>query len=296
MAQINIMAARHSAFYTPLIYTMAGGFLKEEGLEPNYSVADTPQDVIDGIAGGTVDCTQLAVSRSWGFMNKGEKPPIAHFAQINERDGFFIAGRAPDPDFSWAKLAGKSVIADHGGQPLAMFKYACKKVGLDFAGIDAIDAGNTDQMEAAFRGGAGDYVHLQGPAPQQLQKDGVGHVVASVGEAIGPVAFSTMASSWEWLETDMAKAFMRAYRKARQQVNDLPARRIAETEKSFFDSIDIDVLSETIAFYQKLGSWNPDPTITRAQYEVALDVFENAGLVTARHAYEDVVAPPPDEG
>ena len=49
-------------------------------------------------------------------------------------------------------------------------------------------------MVAAFRSGAGDYVHLQGPAPQQLEADGVGHVVASVGEAIGPVAFSSLCA------------------------------------------------------------------------------------------------------
>ena len=38
----------------------------------------------------------------------------------------------------------------------------------------------------AFRKGEGDYIHQQGPAPQQLEHDKVGHVVASVGEAIGP--------------------------------------------------------------------------------------------------------------
>ena len=45
-------------------------------------------------------------------------------------------------------------------------------------------------MEAGFRAGRADYAHFQGPAPQQLEKDGAGYVVASVGEAIGPVAFS----------------------------------------------------------------------------------------------------------
>ena len=40
MAQaINIQFTRFSAFYSPLIATIAGGFLQEEGLEPRHSVA-----------------------------------------------------------------------------------------------------------------------------------------------------------------------------------------------------------------------------------------------------------------
>ena len=33
--------------------------------------------------------------------------------------------------------------------------------------------------------------------------------------------------------------------------------------------------------------------ITRPAFEVTLDVFQHAGLITRRHRYEDVVAPPP---
>ena len=50
--------------------------------------------------------------------------------------------------------------------------------------IDAIDVPFGD-MDQAFRDGQGDYIHQQGPAPQQLERDGVGHVVASVGKAVG---------------------------------------------------------------------------------------------------------------
>jgi hypothetical protein len=35
--------------------------------------------------------------------------------------------------------------------------------------------------------------------------------------------------------------------------------------------------------------------ISRATYEVALDVFQHSRLVTQRHPYEQVVVPPPQE-
>ena len=42
------------------------------------------------------------------------------------------------------------------------------------ASIDFGVAGDPVSMEQAFRDGQGDYVHLQGPAAQLLEHDGVG--------------------------------------------------------------------------------------------------------------------------
>lgn len=293
MAQINIQFSRFSAFYSPLISTMSAGFLQEEGLEPEWSVAPPPGASIKALLDGTAHVVQSALSNGLISLEKGETPPAVHFAQINEMDGFFVTARAPDPDFTWDKLAGQKVVVDHGGQPLAMFKYACHKMGLDYDSIEVIDAGSVDAMDKAFRDGTGMYIHQQGPPPQQLEHDGVGHVVASVGEAIGPNAFSSLATTREWLETDMAKAFMRAYKKSRSYVNEAAAEDIAKAETKYFPDIDIEVLTATIKIYQGLGCWSHHSEITKAAYDVAQDVFLHCGAITKRYNYEDVCARPP---
>lgn len=291
--EISLQFTRFSAFYSPLIATIAGGFLKGEGLEPRHSIAPAGKSAIEGVVVGTVHVCQSAPSQGFGPLEKGQAPPAVHFAQINEMDGFFLTGRTPDPAFSWDKLKGRRVLVDHGGQPLAMFKYACHRRGLDFASIQAVNV-PSDQMDAAFRKGEGDYIHQQGPAPQQLEHDRVGHVVASVGQAIGPVAFSSLAATRQWLGTDMARSFMRAYRKARTWLLATPAAKVAEAEAAFFPEIDRAVLTSTIGYYQTLGCWTSHVDITRPAFEVALDVFQHSGLITRRHRYEDVIAPPPD--
>jgi NitT/TauT family transport system substrate-binding protein len=291
--EINIQFTRFSAFYSPLIATIAGGFLRDEGLTPHHSIAPLGKSAIEGVAAGTVHVCQSAPSQGFGPLEKGQTPPAVHFAQINEMDGFFLTGRAADPGFAWDKLEGKRVLVDHGGQPLAMFKYACHKRGLDFAAIQAVNV-PSDQMDAAFRRGEGDYIHQQGPAPQQLEHDRVGHVVASVGQAIGPLAFSSLAARRAWLQTDMARRFMRAYRKARAWLLATPAAEVAKAEAAFFPEIHPAVLTSTIGYYQKLGCWSPHVEITRPAFEVALDVFEYSKLITKRHRYEDIVAAPPE--
>ena len=291
--KIRIVVSRHSSFYSPLIAAVTAGFLVEEGLEPAYSVLPKGRTARDLIRKREVDVVQAAVSSNWTPMEKGERDLPAHFAQINQRDGFFLAGREPDPGFHWKKLEGKSLLADHGGQPLIMLKHALHCQGVDWSRITVIDAGSVEEIDAAFRRDRGDYVHQQGPSPQQLESEGIGYVVAAVGEAMPAVAFSSLMASHEFLESEMARAFTRAYRRARLWVTKAPAEEIAGREAALFPDIELDALSHSIARYQKLGCWEGDLRITRELYEQATHVFLDGAAISARHPYEEVVVPPP---
>jgi len=293
VAKINIQFTLFSAFYSPLISTFSGGFLQEEGLEPEWSVSPPGVSAIAAVESGEAHVVQSALSQAFGPLGKGETPGAVHFAQINEMDGFFITGRDADPDFTWDKLEGADVITFSGGQPLAMFKYACHKAGIDFDRINLIHPGGAADIDSAFRAGQGQYVQQQGPFPQQLEADGIGHVVAQSGPLIGPCGFSSLAAKREWLDTDMAKAFMRAYRKTRIYMNETPAAEIAKAEKPYFPEIDEDVLARCIDSYQKLGTWTPHVEITKPAFEVILDVFEHFGTLKERFSWEQVCADPP---
>jgi NitT/TauT family transport system substrate-binding protein len=293
MQDISIQFTRFSAFYSPLIATIACGLLEEEGLKPKHSVSAPGVSAIAGLVDGSVHVAQSAPSQAITALDQGKTPPALHFAQINEMDGFFLVGRKPEADFQWSNLKGRGVLVDHGGQPMVMFQYACHKHGLDFKAIKAIDAGSTDKMIAAFKNGEGEYIHLQGPAPQQLEHDRQGHIVAALGGAIGPCAFSSLAATPAWLASDMAKAFMRAYRRGRAWLIATPAAEVAKREAAFFPDVHPRVLEATIAAYQKLGNWSPHVEITRAAYEATLDIFQHAGKIKSRPRYEDAIAPPP---
>jgi NitT/TauT family transport system substrate-binding protein len=291
--RIRILVSRHASFYSPLVAAITAGFLENEGLEPSYGVLPKGRAARDMIRKLEVDVVQAAVSSSWGPLEKGERDLPVHFAQINERDGFFLAGREPDAAFQWKKLEGRTLLADHGAQPLAMLKYAAHCQGIDWQKIDVVDAGSVEDIDAAFRTGRGDYVHQQGPAPQQLEVDGLGHVLAAVGEAMPAVAFSSLMASREFLESPAAAAFTRAYRRARSWVMEAPADEIAGSEAALFPGISCDALSRSIGRYQKLGCWKGDLQITRERYEQSLKVFLHSGAVQAQHAYDTVVVSPP---
>lgn len=291
--KIRIMVSRHSAFYSPLIATIAGGFLAEEGLGATYATLPPGGRSHPLLQEGEVDVMQSAPGSNWGPMERGETDLPVHFALINRRDGFFLAGRRPEPDFTWKYLEGRTLLADHGKQPLLMLQYAAKEQGVNWANIDVVDAGSVDEIDAAFRGGRGDYVHQQGPAPQQLQADGIGQVVASVGAAMPEVAFSTLMATKEFLATDAARAFMRAYAKSREWVQRADPREIAEKEAQYFEGLKAEAVAAAIGAYQKLGCWTGDLEVTPNLYEQALNVFEYGDAITCRHPAEAVVVEPP---
>ncbi|MEC7490214.1 MAG: hypothetical protein VYA17_11575 [Pseudomonadota bacterium] len=293
MTKINIQFTLFSAFYSPLISTFSAGFLQEEGLIPNWTISPAGVSAIAALEDGSAHVVQSALSQGFGPLSRGEVPNAVHFAQINEMDGFFISGRDADPEFSWDRLEGADVVTFSGGQPLAMFKYACHKAGIDFDAVNLIHPGGAADIDKAYRNGVGQYVQQQGPFPQQLEADGIGHVVAQSGSLIGPCGFSSLASTHEWLKTDMAMAFMRAYRKTRIYMNETSATEIARAEKPYFPDIDEDVLAKCIASYQSLGTWTPHVEITDAAFEVILDVFEHFGTLTERFSWDQVCVAPP---
>jgi len=287
---LHIMVSRHSVFYSPLIAAIAGGFLDRHGLSAEYAVLGKGQRSSQLIRDGAVDIMQSAVSSNWGLMAKGESPLPVHFAQINRRDGFFLVAREPDSAFQWSKLAGQTVLADHGLQPLVMLKYAARSNGVDWTAVEAIDAGSPEEMARAFRQGKCAYVHLQSPDAHQLVAEGIGFVVASVGASMAPVAFSSLCCSRDFAETDAFRQFLDAYREARNWVRSAIPGEVARAEADFFPGYSPDALAAGIEDYQKVGCWEGDVEIPRDLYEQSLNVFQTEGAVATRHPYQDVCA------
>lgn len=293
MKTIKIQFTLFSAFYSPLIVTLCRNFLKQEGLDYEWSIAPPGVSAVESIENGTAHVIQTAPSHGFIALQNGKPSPVVHFAQVNEMDGFFITAREPDAAFSWHKLEDSEVVMFGGGQPNAMFRYACYKAGIDYDKIIPITPGGPQDIDRTFREGKGQYVQQQGPFPQQLEYQRLGSIVAQTGPLIGPCAFSSLAASREWLATEEARAFTRAYTNARRYLNEAPASEIAATELGFFPGVSELALEKCIASYQQLGCWSPHTEITSEAYEVTLDVFQHIGAISERYPYDLVCCAPP---
>jgi len=278
---IRITASRHTAFYSPLICTMAAGFLEKHGLEFTYGVLAPGETAAGMIRDGKTDVMQSAPSTNWAKMDKGETGFPLHFALINQRDGFFLFGR--ERSFNWKDLEGKTLLADHGSQPLAMLRYAIHYNGVDWTRIDVVNAGSPADMSAAFRAGKGDFVHLQAPVAELQDQTAV-----SVGAAMPPNAFSSLCASREFIAGETCRSFAKAFSEAKEWVRQTAAEEIAAREASYFPGVGESALASAIARYQSIGVWDGGIEIHRALYEQSLNVFESTGGIKQRHPYDAV--------
>jgi NitT/TauT family transport system substrate-binding protein len=277
---LRVTASRHSAFYSPLLSCVE--FLRRDGHEVVYGVLAPGQKSHVLLGHGEVDVMQSAVSSNWKLMDRGIEPLAVHFAQINRRDGFFLVGREPDAAFAFRKLEGRTLLADHGLQPLVMLKYAIGCNGADWNRIHVVDAGTPEEMAAAWAAGTGDYVQLQAPVV-------AGEIVVSVGASVPPVAFSSLCCDRRFQETAGYRVFLKAYGQAREWVRTASPDAVAAAEAAFFPKVPAAALTDAIRRYQALGCWDGGIGIPRDLYEQALNVFESEGQLGTRHGFEAVV-------
>lgn len=282
---LRITASRHTAFYSPLLSTMAAGFLEKHGLQYTYDTLKPGETAASMIQSGRTDIMQSAPSTNWAKMDKGETGFPLHFALINQRDGFFLFRRTPG--FVWKDLEGKTLLADHGSQPLAMLRYAIHYNGVDWQKIKVVNAGTPAKMTAAFLAGDADFVHLQTPVPELTN-----YASTSVGASMPPNAFSSLCASKEFIASDACKPFAKAFAEAKQWVRNTQAEEIAAKEASLFPDVDVAVLTSAIAQYKVLGTWDGGIEIPRDLYEQSLTVFESTGNIQRRHPYETTCCAP----
>ena len=88
------------------------------------------------------------------------------------------------------------------------------------------------------------------------------------------MCLSSLASTPEFLNSDIAPAFTRAFARAKAYLCEASAAEIAAAQKPLFPNIDEAVLADCIASYQEIGCWRGSIDITSQGYEAMLDIFD----------------------
>ena len=122
--------------------------------------------------------------------------------------------------------------------------YPCREL----PDVTGVESSGGDEMMSQWRSGSGQYFHEQGAFPQQLEHEGIGHIVGSVGEIVGPTAFSSLVCRWDWLESDDAKRVTSAYRASRAWVNTADPMEVARAEADFFPGIAVEATAAAVGF------------------------------------------------
>jgi NitT/TauT family transport system substrate-binding protein len=288
---LRVVVAFHSIFYAPLPVAIRGGHFAAEGLEVDPETPALAGGTVDALLSGVADVSLSGIMRSFELLDRGGAR-LVHFAAVNDRNGFFLLSREPRPRFAWSDVVGRTIISFGGAPtPWLCMQAVLRRHGVDPARVTFRRDLSTPDAIAAFRAGQADFIEHGPPVIDQLVADGTGHLVASMGEATGPVPFSSFMATPEMLtkQRDVLLRFVRGLYRAQRWMAASTAQEIAAVVAPVFGDIDPVIRVAAVERYLKQSTWAPDPVLTRRGYDTLQDILLAAGFIKKPHPFEALV-------
>ncbi|MTI67379.1 MAG: ABC transporter substrate-binding protein [Firmicutes bacterium] len=290
---VRLVEVTHSVFYAPQYVAITQGFFKEEGIEIELTNGKGADKSMTAVLSDQADIGFMGPEASVYVYNQGKEDYAVNFAQLTQKDGSFLVGRQKDPNFTFDKLKGKTIIGGRkGGMPEMTLEYVLKKHDL-MPGKD-VNVRTDIQfavMAGAFTGGEGDYVTLFEPTASLLEKEGKGYIVASIGKEGGYIPYTCYSAKKSYIEEnpEIIQGYTNAIYKGMLWVQNHTAEEIAEAIQPQFPDADKDILVTLINRYRDQDTWRPDPVLTEKGLNHMMEIMELAGELEDRAPYEKIV-------
>ena len=277
LSKVTLNEVAHSIFYAPQYVAIEEGYFVEEGLDLTLVTGFGADKTMTAVISGEADIGFMGAEASVYAYQEGATDPVVNFAQLTQRAGNFLVAREEMPDFKWEDLKGKKVL---GG----------RKGGMPEMTIDqSIDFGST---AAAFTGDdSAAYTVEFEPSATILEKEGGGYVVASLGEASGYVPYTSYSAKASYMKEnpEIIQKFTDALQKGMDYVQSHTPEEIAEVIAPQFKETDIETITTIVKRYYDQDTWKENLIFEKHSFELLQDILEDAGELSQRVNYEDLV-------
>ena len=283
----------HSIFYAPQYAAIELGYFEDEGLDLTLVNGAGADKVMTALISGVADIGFMGAEASIYVYQQGSDDYAVNFAQLTQRAGNFLVGREAQDNFTWADLKGKKVLGGRaGGMPEMVFEYILKKNGIDPAADLTIDQSiNFGLTAAAFTSNDADYTVEFEPFATGLEKEGNGHVIASLGVDSGYVPYTAYSVKKSYLEKnpETIQKFTNAIQKGLEYVNTHSAEEIAKVIQPQFKETDEDTIATIVGRYKDQDTWKGDTVFEKESFELLENILEEAGELNERVPYDKLV-------
>ncbi|MGL5330452.1 MAG: ABC transporter substrate-binding protein [Peptostreptococcaceae bacterium] len=146
-------------------------------------------------------------------------------------------------------------------------------------------------MSGAFVGGEADFTTGFEPTGTQLEKDGTGHIVASVGQDSGEIPYTAYCTTKSFMgeNEDLLQRFTNAVYKGQLWVQSASAEEIAKSMQPFFNDMSLDDLVTVVDRYKEIDAWSQDPVLKEESLNKLMEVMDSAGELDKEPLYADIV-------
>lgn len=292
LKKITVGEVTHSVFYAPQYVAHSLGYFEDEGLDVDIQLTSGADKVTSAVLSGDVEIGFCGSEATVYVYNNGEKDYLINFAGLTKKDGSFLVSRKKIDNFTIDSLKGKHILGGReGGMPALTLKWALNQNGISSNDVNLDTSIDFASMSGAFIGGTGDFVTMFEPSASELEKNGYGYVVASVGSLGGTVPYTSYNAKKSYIEEnpEIIEGFTKAIQKGIDFTLNNNSKKIAETIIDYFPDTSLEELMDIIEKYKNIDAWYSTTYIDEKDFSHILEIMENGNVLDKKIPYEKLV-------
>ena len=292
LKKVKVAEVTHSIFYAPQYLADSLGYYEDEGLDVELVLTPGADKVTAAVLSGDVNIGFCGSEATIYVYNQGEKDYLVNFAALTKKDGSFLVSRKKYDDFKLSDLKGKHIIAGRkGGMPAMTLEYALNQNGVNTSDVNFDTSIDFAATTGAFIGGTGDFVSLFEPSALQLEKQGYGYVVASIGELGGIVPYTAYNAKKSYIDKnpEVIEGFTKATQKGLDYIHNHKADEIANKIIDYFPDVSMNDLTKIVQRYMDIDAWFDSTYITEKDFNHIQEIVKNARELDKNAPYNKLV-------
>ena len=293
MQKITLAEVTHSIFYAPQYVAIEQGYFEEVGIDVELILTSGADKVTAAVLSKDADIGFCGSEGTIYVYNGGEKDYLKTFAQLTQKDGSFLVSREKIKDFKLEDLEGKTVLGGRaGGMPEMTLEYALKQNGIDPKKDVEIDTSvDFAAMGGAFIGGQGEFVTLFEPNALEIEKEGYGYVVASIGELGGVVPYTSYSARISFLEEnkELINNFTKAIQKGIDYVHNHTDEEVAKAIIDQFPDTSLEDIAKVVKRYRDIDAWPKTTDFSEDSFNHLQDIMIDNGAIDKKVPYDKLM-------
>jgi len=284
-----------SILYAPAYVAIVKGYFEEVGIEQTLSTAYGGDKSVAALLSNSADIALIGPETAIYVQISDSSTKIPIFCGLTATDGFMLVGREKVSKFEWSMLKGKEILGFRpGSTPLLFLEAALRKNGIDPQ--KDVKLSNNVAVPArlgSWLAGQNQYAIFIEPDASQLELDGKGQIVASIGETVGFADYTTFMATDKYIRENpqVIQNWTNAIYKAQKWTQSAPTADVVKTLAPFFPGVSAEALIAATNRYRKLKIWKSSPAIDAKAIEKFQDILVEGKVLdpAKRVEYQDLV-------
>jgi NitT/TauT family transport system substrate-binding protein len=295
LTKVRYSEVVRSLLYAPKYVAISKGYFKDAGLDVSMFTAQGGDKAMAALLSNAADIALIGPETAVYVWTSESPTKVKIFAGLTATDGFMLMSRKKIDKFDWKSLRGTEVLGFRpGSTPLVFLEAALKQNGLDPA--KDLKLSNNIAPPArmgSWLAGQNQYAIFLEPDASQLEVDGKGFAVASVGQTVGFADYTSFMATEKYIREnpEVIQGWTNAIFKAQKWVEQAPTSELVKALAEFFPGVNVPTLAAAIERYRKLKMWKNSPVIDPKAIDKFQDLLVQGGVLDAkkRVKYEDIV-------